>query len=113
MPKTMSTMNCSRNDVVLLPIPFSDLTSTKVRPAIVVGHVSTKGDLFLVPVTSRISKADFELKGWNSCGLNVPSAVKGQLATVESRLIRKIVGRLDDMDIHALDEKLLRWLELE
>jgi hypothetical protein len=25
---------CSRNDVVLLPIPFSDLTSTKVRPAI-------------------------------------------------------------------------------
>jgi len=106
-------MNCSRNDVVLLPIPFSDLTSTKVRPAIVVGHGSGKGDLFLVPVTSRITKADFHLRGWKSCGLNVPSAVKGQLATVESRLVRKIVGHLDEEDIRTLDGKLRDWLELE
>jgi mRNA interferase MazF len=106
-------MNCSRNDVILLPIPFSDLTSSKVRPAIVIGHGSSKEDLFLVPLTSRISKADFQLRGWKSCGLNVPSAVKGQLATVESRLVRKIVGRLDDEDIRSLNEKLLHWLELD
>jgi hypothetical protein len=31
-------MNCSRNDVVLLPIPFTDLTSRKVRPAIIIGR---------------------------------------------------------------------------
>jgi hypothetical protein len=31
------TMFCSRDDVVLLPIPFTDLSSSKVRPAIVVG----------------------------------------------------------------------------
>lgn len=104
-------MNCSRNDVVLLPIPFSDLTSTKVRPAIVIGHGS-KGDLFLVPITSRLRNGDFSLSGWQSCGLNVPSAVKGQLATVESQLIRKIVGRLSDDDINTLDSKLREWLEL-
>ena len=28
-------MFCSRDDVVLLPIPFTDLSSSKVRPAIV------------------------------------------------------------------------------
>lgn len=106
-------MNCSRNDVVLLPIPFSDLTSTKVRPAIVVGHGSTEGDLFLVPVTSRLAHGDFQLKGWKVCGLNVPSAVKAQLATVESRLVRKIVGRLADEDIHRMDETLREWLELQ
>ena len=44
-------MNCSRNDVVLLSIPFSDLSSTKVRPAIVIGQGSNGGDLFLVPIT--------------------------------------------------------------
>jgi len=33
----MSSRSCSRNDVVLLPIPFSDLTSQKVRPAVVIG----------------------------------------------------------------------------
>lgn len=105
-------MNCSRNDVVLLPIPFSDLSSTKVRPAIVIGHGS-KGDLFLVPITSRLRNGDFTLSGWHSCGLNVPSAVKGQLATVESQLIRKIVGRLSDDDIKTLDSKLREWLALD
>ena len=39
-------MSCSRNDVVLLPIPFTDLTSRKVRPAIIVGRKGT--DLFLL-----------------------------------------------------------------
>jgi mRNA interferase MazF len=105
-------MNCSRNDVVLLPIPFSDLSSTKVRPAIVIGHGSTRGDLFLVPITSRLKNGDFPLTGWQSCGLNVPSAVKGQLATVESQLVRKIVGRLSAKDIKTLDGKLRGWMEL-
>ena len=31
-------MPCSRNDVVLLPIPFTDLSSQKVRPAVVIGN---------------------------------------------------------------------------
>lgn len=105
-------MNCCRNDVVLLPIPFSDLSSSKVRPAIVIGHGSTGGDLFLVPITSRLNNGDFTLGGWRACGLNVPSAVKGQLATVESDLVRKIVGRLCDEDVRTLDANLREWLEL-
>ena len=105
-------IRCSRNDVVLLPIPFSDLTSTKVRPAIVVGHGSVAGDLLVVPVTSRLAQADFPLKQWKECGLPVPSAVKGQLATIESRLIRKITGRLSETDVRTLDTRLRSWLEL-
>ena len=85
-------MTFSRNDIVLLPIPFSDLTSSKVRPAVVVGMAPHHGDLFLAPITSRVNQGEFALKGWRSCGLNVPSAVKGQLATVESKLVRKTVG---------------------
>ena len=41
-------MFCSRDDVVLLPIPFTDLSSSKVRPAIVVGHGSWPGDLLAI-----------------------------------------------------------------
>jgi mRNA interferase MazF len=105
-------MDCSRNDVVLLPIPFSDLSSTKVRPAIVIGHGSKGGDLFLIPITSRLPQSDFPIRDWESCGLNVPSAVKGQMATVESSLVLKITGRLSEADIKILDNHLRHWLEL-
>jgi hypothetical protein len=45
-------MNCSRNDVVLPPIPFTDLSRRKVRPAGVVGRNGL--DLFLVPISSSL-----------------------------------------------------------
>ncbi|MFM8789080.1 MAG: type II toxin-antitoxin system PemK/MazF family toxin [Chthoniobacterales bacterium] len=106
-------MNCSRNDVVLLPIPFSDLTSHKVRPAILVGRGPDSRDIFVVPITSRLRQATFALRDWKACGLNVPSAVKGQLATVEMRLVRRVTGRLGQSDITALDRHLRAWLGLE
>ncbi|MSU63299.1 MAG: hypothetical protein EXS31_13025 [Pedosphaera sp.] len=82
-------MNCLRNDVVLLPIPFTDLTSRKVRPAVVIGRNGV--DLFLVPITTVLSNVDFPIKEWHAAGLNAPSGVKAQLATVEERLVVKIV----------------------
>lgn len=74
-------MNCSRDDVVLLPIPITDLSSRKVRPAIVIGFGSFPGDIFVAPLTSRLAIADFTLVHWQAAGLNVPSGVKAQLAT--------------------------------
>jgi len=103
-------MNCSRNDVVLLPIPFSDLTSRKVRPAIVIGR--NGADLFLVPISSVIPNTDFALAQWRAAGLNVPSGVKAQLATVEERLVVKVVGTLSSADRQTLDQHLRRWLKL-
>ena len=87
-------MFCSRNDVVLLPIPFTDLSSSKVRPANVVGHGSWPDDLFVVPVTSQLAHADLPVSQWSAAGLNVPSGIKGQICTVEGKLVRKVMGRL-------------------
>jgi mRNA interferase MazF len=103
-------MNCSRNDVVLLPIPFTDLTSRKVRPAIVVG--GNGADLFLVPISSVIANTDFPLNEWRVAGLNVPSGVKAQLATVEEKLVVKIVGQLTNNDAKVLNARLRKWLKL-
>jgi mRNA interferase MazF len=105
-------MSCSHHDVVLLPIPFTDLTSHKVRPAIVIGLGSFPGDLFVVPITSQISNADFPLADWRIAGLNVACGVKGQLCTIEERLVRKIVGRISPADAATLESSLRRWLRL-
>jgi mRNA interferase MazF len=103
-------MNCSRNDVVLLRIPFTDLTSRKVRPAIVIGR--NGADLFLVPISSVLANTDFILQEWRVAGLNVASGVKAQLATVEERLVVKVVGRLTANDKRTLDEHLRNWIQL-
>jgi mRNA interferase MazF len=103
-------MSCSRNEVVLLPIPFTDLTSRKVRPAIVIGRSGT--DLFLVPISSVLSNTDFPLTEWRAAGLNVPCGIKAQLATVEERLVVKTIGVLAATDRKTLDERLRAWLQL-
>jgi mRNA interferase MazF len=109
MPTT-SSMTYSRNDVVLLPIPFTDLTSRRVRPAIVVGRNGT--DLFLVPVSSVLSNTDLLLQEWQGAGLNVPSGVKAQIATVEERLVVKVIGRMTAVDRQSIDERMRTWLQL-
>ena len=73
-------MFCSRDDVVLLPIPFTDLSSSKVRPAVVVGHGSWPGDLLVVLVTSQLQNADLIIGQWVQASLNVPSGIKGQIS---------------------------------
>lgn len=105
-------MNCSRGDLALLPIPFTDLSSRRVRPAVVVGRGRFASDLFVVPLTSQIANADFALADWRAAGLNVASGIKGQLATIESSLVLKVIGRLSPADSATLDAHLRRWLGL-
>ena len=82
------SMSFSTGDVVLLPIPFTDLTNRKVRPVVVVGHSTFEGDLFVVPISSQLQNVDFSLADWQSEGLNVPCGVKSQLWSLEMILCR-------------------------
>jgi mRNA interferase MazF len=103
-------MSFSIGEVLLLPIPFTDLTSRKVRPAVVVGHSTFAGDLFVVPVSSQLHNMDSALMDWRSAGLNVPCGIKSQLATIESKLVIKGVGVLSPRDQKALRDRLRMWL---
>lgn len=99
-------MSFSRGEVVLLPTPFTALTSRKVRSAVVIGRSSHVGDLFVVPITSVLQNADFPLQGWKAAGLNVPCGVKSQIATIEDGLVVKSVGCLAAPDAAALEKRL-------
>ena len=43
-----------RNSIILVRYPFSDLSSSKVRPAIIVNGPHSSQDLLIVPLTSRL-----------------------------------------------------------
>ena len=57
-------MNCSRNDVVLLPIPFTDLTSRKVRAAIVIGVKAQLSTVEETLAVKDIETLDTRLRNW-------------------------------------------------
>ena len=71
--------NYSKNDVILVRYPFSDLSGSKVRPAVIVSASHISGDFFIVPLTSktkRLLDGEFVLANWKETGLNVTTAVK-------------------------------------
>ena len=105
-------MTCSRNDVVLLPVPFTDLTSLKVRPAVVLGKATRHHDLFIVPISSQLPNTDYALLDWQAAGLNVACGIKAQLATVEERLVVKRLGQLSAGNQQAMDRLFRGWLGL-
>lgn len=105
----------SKGDVVLVRYPFSDLSSAKVRPAVVVNAPHVSQDLLVVPLTSRITSllpGEFLLTDWQFAGLNVASAVKRGLYTIQEQLCLKTVGHLTPKDMEQLDRSLRQWLGL-
>ena len=48
--------NYSKNSVILVRYPFSDLSAIKVRPAVIVSSDSSSEDYFIVPVLLNLPK---------------------------------------------------------
>lgn len=107
--------NYSKPEIVLVRYPFSDLTSSKVRPAVVVNTAHASQDLFVVALTSKTSgllAGEFVLADWKASGLNVETAVKRGIFTIKQSLIKKRVGKLSDADAEQLEKSLRDWLDL-
>lgn len=105
----------SKPEVVLVRYPFSDLSSSKVRPAVVVNAPHASQDLFVVALTSKtigLLSGEFVLTEWKAAGLNVETAVKRGIYTVKETLVRKRVGNLEDADAEQLEKSLRAWLGL-
>ena len=107
--------NYSRGEVVLVRYPFSDLSGSRIRPAVIVNAPHTSRDVFILPLTSKtrsLLAGEFVLKGWSQAGLNVETAIKRGIYTVHQHLIVQRVGKLSDSDLKGLDDSLLMWLGL-
>jgi mRNA interferase MazF len=92
--------------VVLVPFPFTDLTSTKVRPALIISKTNAEAkDLVLAFITSRTHEQDkagrFLLesthKDFKQGGLKVDSLIRfDKLATLSKTLILGELGTLHE-----------------
>ena len=104
-----------KNDIILVRYPFSDLSGSKVRPSVVVNTPHVSQDIFIVPLTSKTTSllvGELVLSDWAGAGLNVETAVKRGLYTVQQGLVVATVGKLTDTDIEQLEQSLRGWLGL-
>jgi mRNA interferase MazF len=107
--------NYSKHDIILVRYPFSDLSSSKVRPAVVVSTSHPSQDIIITPLTSKtgsLMEGEFVLSEWAGAGLNVATAVKRGIYTVHESLVIKVIGQLVDIDAKQLEQSLQGWLGL-
>jgi mRNA interferase MazF len=112
-------MTFRRDDVVLVPFPLGDLSTTKARPAVVVSgalYHATEPDLLLAALTSKVAAAigplHYSLDDWRAAGLRHPSALKPVLFTLDPVRVIYRVGALTPADLAQVDQRLRRALEL-
>jgi mRNA interferase MazF len=107
--------NYSKYEIILVRYPFSDLSSSKVRPAIVVSAPHISQDILITPLTSKTEKlldGEFVLCEWAAAGLNVVTAAKRGVYTVHENLVLKVIGKLINPDAERLEQSLRNWFGL-
>ncbi len=94
-----TTTSYNFGDVVLVPFPFTDQTTMKKRPAVVISSAAYHGvrpDLILMAVTSQVKVSptvgEVVVREWKKGGLIKPSVIKPMLATIEKRLVLHRLG---------------------
>lgn len=104
-------------DIVLVPFPFTDQSTIKKRPAVVVSSSTynrQRLDIILMAVTSQLRSAryygDTLVDQWTKAGLLKPSVIKPICTTVEKGLVLKKLGRLVNDDKVALSDVLHKIL---
>ena len=106
---SMTTYNFG--DVVLVGFPFTNLQTTKKRPAVIISNANyqqNRPDVILMAITSQIRQpltvGETLIQDWQTAGLAKPSVFKPLIATIEKERIIKVMGQLTDQDQQGLQE---------
>lgn len=88
-------------DIVLVRFPFTDLSTAKKRPVLIVSpdtYNRSGQDLVVVFITSRTDVnaryGDHPIQSWKQSGLPKPSLLRMKFATIDGAIVEKKTGRL-------------------
>jgi len=97
-------MTFRSGDIVLVPFPFTNLTSTKRRPALLLRGLGEFGDWLCLPVTTQSAhQASVALRGddFVDVALPKPSWVRVNRPTILSEQI--MLGRIGNLTPNAVE----------
>ena len=101
-----------KGDVIVLPFPFSDLSSTKKRPALVVADLPGD-DVILAQITSAERFDEYaislNIEDFKAGGLPHPSKIRpNKLFTVDRSIISYKIGSLKENKIRDVEGMLVK-----
>ncbi|MFZ7102069.1 MAG: type II toxin-antitoxin system PemK/MazF family toxin [Peptococcaceae bacterium] len=107
-----------KNSIVLVPFPFDDFSSSKVRPALCLTHEIGKYDHVIIAfISSKIPdqriESDFVImknsEYWVGTGLSVDSVIRlHKIVTIPKNLIKRRLGKIDTEAEKLIMEKIIR-----
>ena len=107
--------NCKRWEIILVPFPFTDLTSFKRRPALVVSPDSYNADkdVVIAYMTSQMVVSpkigDYKLQEWKAAGLPKPSIIRMKFATIDQTIVIKTIGEIEAVDREEIEKVLISF----
>jgi mRNA interferase MazF len=105
-----------KGDIVVVPFPFSDLSTFKRRPAFVLAQLPGP-DIILCQITSKqkddIHSIEINTSDFKSGGLNLTSYIRpARIFTAEKSIIQYKVGTVHDNKLNEVRNKFKALLEL-
>ena len=105
----------AKGDIVLITFPFTDLTGSKLRPAIILA--STNEDVTVMFITTKLKSrehTDVILTPSSKNSLKLLSSIRtSKIATLVKSLIKGRIGKLSNEELHDLNEQLKLVLKLD
>jgi len=111
-----------KNKIVIVPFPFDDLSSQKVRPAVcLTGEIKPYGHIVLAFITSKVSAnpsdTDFIIDSndadFAQTGLKVSSTIRlHRLMTVSKQIIKRELGELSQNQQTEIENRLRKLFNL-
>lgn len=105
-----------RGDVLLIRFPFTDLSGSKRRPAVLLAEYPPDVVVAFISsvIPSRLESSDVLLQPTASAGLKSSSVLRlHKLATLEEGLITRRLGQLGQPVLTAIDKALMSALGID
>jgi len=108
----------SRGDVVLVNFLFTDESTAKRRPGVIVSadiYNLGRQEVIIAAITSNVGRlmmGDHVIDGWQKAGLLLPSLATGIIRTIRLEMIYRRLGAMPSTDMQAIDHVLGQALGL-
>lgn len=104
----------AKGDIVLVTFPFTDLSGSKLRPAVIIAE--TLQDLTLCFITTQIQwqePTDLQILPTQLNGLKKLSLIRtSKIATLDKTMAKGLLGQLTTLEIDSLNIQLKILLKL-